>query len=121
MKSLLSLVNLKPSKQPKQPALFLYEHDNPSHRSYRRDRGINYSSYRQQTTLFVVFDGETQRRFSSVKIMLYCDMSMKSSQLSRTCVGVSVLEILTYHHTTGICTGHYKAPRGHSMVGTHHP
>ena len=96
MKSLLSLVNLKPSKQPKQPALFLYDHDHPSHRSYRRDRGIDYSSYGQRTTLFVVFDGETQRRFSSVKIMLYCDMSsMESSQLSHTCVGVSVLEILT--------------------------
>ena len=110
MKSLLGLVNLKPSEQPTlQPALFLYDYDHPLRRSYGLHDDTDYFPYGKRTTLCIVFDGETQRRFSSVKIMLYCDMSLtESSRLSHTCVGVSVLEILMYCYTA-ICTGHSTA------------
>ena len=67
------------TKSPRQP-IFLHEYQ--SHRLKRHESEyISYIDFR--TTLFVVFDGETQRRFSSVRIVLYCDKDVSMDNRQR--------------------------------------
>ncbi|KAF8555694.1 hypothetical protein OG21DRAFT_836790 [Imleria badia] len=66
-------LTISKSPTPRQPEpVFLHEYQ--SHR-FERHGHFDINDYR--TTLFVVFDGETQRRFSSVRIMLYYTMNIK--------------------------------------------
>ena len=90
---------LRTIEPPSQP-IFFHEYKSHWHALKRHDDSwlTNYD----YTPLFVVFDGETQRRFSSVRIVLYCEKNIpRHTRKIWVCFlpGECSEEIFTYYYT----------------------
>lgn len=98
MRSLFAIL-----KSPIKP-VFLYEYQ--SHRPKRHGHLAGFcSDHGDETVLFVVFDGGTQRHFSSVRIIVYCDIM----DTQRACVRPIPVHIRSIF--MNYCTSHPQAVR----------
>ena len=88
---------------PRQP-IFLHEYQSDTLKRHDYIPTVDYRT----TQIFVVFDGETQRRFSSVEIVLYCDKDVSMDIWQKwVCflLGECSDGMLTYYYTLTLHTG----------------